>query len=116
MSVSAQIALWFAVLRGVMLTAGTVPWLLGKLRRADAAESERPLVLMVASRSILLGLALVALWLTERREALAWTLIGDAALQLFDVLLALAGRKRALALMPAVLCLMDAGAGITLMG
>jgi len=43
----------------------TVPWLLQKVRRADATESERSLVLMIASRSILLGLAMVALGLAN---------------------------------------------------
>ena len=116
MSVSAHIALAYAVLRGVMLTAVTVPWVVRKMRRPDAAESERSLLLMVASRTILLGLGMVALWLTKRREALAWTLLGDAALQLFDVINALVGGKRTLAVMPAVLCFLDGWAGITLMG
>jgi hypothetical protein len=56
MSVLARIALGFAVLRGFMLTALTVPWLVQKIRRADATELERSLVLMVASRTILLGI------------------------------------------------------------
>jgi hypothetical protein len=98
-----------------MLTAVTVPWLVRKMRAATT-EFERSLLLMVASRTILLGLGMVALWLTKRREALAWTLMGDAALQLFDALNALVGRKRALAVMPAVLSLLDGWAGITLMG
>lgn len=115
MSVSAHIALGFAVLRGFMLTAVTVPWVLRKMRRADVAESERSLLLMVASRTILLGLGIVALWLTGRREALAWTLLGDGALQLFDTFMALLQRKRTLAVMPAVLCLLDGWAAITLL-
>ena len=116
MSVSAHIALGFAVLRGVMLTVATVPWLLGKIRDANVTEAERSLALMVASRSILLGLAMVALWLTQRPQALAWTLLADSALQLFDAIHALIQRKRTLSIMPAVLCLLDAWAGITLMG
>jgi hypothetical protein len=115
MTVSAHIALGFAVLRGLMLTAGMVPWLLRKLRRADATELERSLLLMVASRTILLGLAMVALRLTQRREALAWTLLGDGALQIFDALHAVTLGKRALAVMPAALCLLDVWAGLTLM-
>src|SRR5260370_2441321 len=61
MTVSSRIALGFAILRGFQLAALTVPWLLQKVRRADATESERSLVLMIGSRSILLGLAIVAL-------------------------------------------------------
>jgi hypothetical protein len=117
MAVLARMALGFAVLRGSMLTALTVPWLLQKIRRADATESERSLVLMVGSRTILLGFAILALWLTNRREALAWALLGDGVLQLFDALLALAQRKRplrTLAVLPTILCLLDAWAGVTL--
>jgi hypothetical protein len=106
----------FAVLRGFMLTALTVPWLAQKIRRADATESERSLVLMVGSRTILLGLGILALWLTNRREAVAWALLGDGVLQLFDALLALAQRKRTLAVLPTILCLLDGWAGATLMG
>jgi hypothetical protein len=61
MTVFSRIALGFAILRGLQLAALTVPWLLQKTRRADATESERSLVMMIGSRSILLGLAMVAL-------------------------------------------------------
>jgi hypothetical protein len=116
MSVAVRIALGYAILRGLMLTALAVPWLLQKVRRADATESERSLALMAASRTILLGLGIVTLWLTNRQEALAWVLLGDGLLQLFDALLALAKRKGTVAVLPAVLCLLDGGAGIALMG
>jgi hypothetical protein len=115
MPASSHIALGFALLRGLMLAAGTVPWLVRKMRRADA-EFERSLVLMVASRTILLGLGMLTLRLTGHREALAWTLLGDAALQLFDGLLAILLGKRTLAALPLVLCLLDGWAGITLLG
>src|SRR5882757_5193886 len=103
MTVFSRIALGFAILRGFQLAALTVPWLLQKVRRADAIESERSLVLMMGSRSILLGLVIVALGLTIRRETLGWVLIGDGSLQLFDALLAVALRKRTMALLPAAL-------------
>jgi len=98
-----------------MLTAVTVPWAVRKMRRADATEFERSLLLMVGSRTILLGLGMLALWLTGRREALAWTLMGDGALQLFDALMAVVQRKRTLAALPFVLFLLDGWAAITLM-
>jgi hypothetical protein len=102
-----------------MLTVITVPWVLRKMRAPIGGqaigEQERSLLLMAASRTILLGLAMLVLTLTGRREALAWTLLADAALQLFDTGQALAGRKRNLAVMPFVLCLLDAWAGLTLM-
>jgi hypothetical protein len=110
------VAVGFAILRGFQLAALTVPWLLQKVRRTDATESERSLVLMIGSRSILLGLAIVALALLNRREALGWVLIGDGSLQLFDALHALALRKRAVAVLPAALCVLDGLAGITLLG
>lgn len=116
MTVSSRIALGFAILRGFQLAALTVPWLLQKVRRADVTEFERSLVLMIGSRSILLGLAMVVLGFANRREALGWVLIGDGVLQLFDALQALALRKRKVALVPAVLCVLDALAGITLLG
>jgi hypothetical protein len=115
-SVLARIALGFAVLRGFMLTALTVPWLAQKIRRADATESERSLAWMVGSRTILLGSGILVLWLTHRLEALAWVLLGDGVLQLFDALLALAKRKRTLAVLPTILCLLDGWAGVMLMG
>jgi len=116
MTVSSRIALGFAILRGLQLAALTVPWLLQKVRRADATESERSLVLMIASRSILLGLAMVALGLANSRETLGWVLIGDGLLQLFDAFLAVALRKRTVAVLPAVLCVLDGLAGIILLG
>jgi hypothetical protein len=116
MTVSSRIALGFAILRGFQLAALTVPWLLQKVRRADATESERSLVLMVGSRSILLGLAIVVLAFTSRREALGWVLIGDGSLQLFDAIHAFALRKRTVAVLPAALCILDGWAAITLLG
>jgi|SRR3954464_4664703 hypothetical protein len=116
MTVSSRIALGFAILRGFQLAALTVPWLLQKVRRAGVTESERSLVLMIGSRSILLGLAIVALALTNRREMLGLVLIGDGLLQLFDAVLALALRKRTVAILPAALCVLDGLAGITLLG
>ena len=116
MTISSRIALGFAILRGFQLAALTVPWLLQKVRRADATESERSLVLMIGSRSILVGLAIVALGIANRRETLGWVIIGDGLLQLFDALLAVALRKRRVAVLPAALCVLDGVAGILLLG
>src|SRR4051794_34022079 len=116
MPVSLRIALGFAILRGFQLAVLTVPWLLQKVRRADATESERSLVLMIGSRSILLGVAMAALGLANRRETLGWVLIGDGLLQLFDAILAVALRKRTVAVLPAALCVLDGLAGIILLG
>lgn len=114
MTASSSIALGFGILRGVQLAGLTVPWLLQKVRRADVSESERSLVLMIGSRSILLGLVLVVLGFTGRRETLGWFLAGDGVLQLFDAAQAFGLSKRRLAILPAVLCVLDALAGIVL--
>lgn len=116
MTMFPRIALGFAIFRGLQLAALTVPWLLHKLRRADVTESERSLVLMIGSRSILLGLAMVLLAVMNRREALGWVLIGDGVLQLFDALQALALRRRTVAALPAALCVLDGLAAIILLG
>jgi len=115
MSLLPRIAVGFAVFRGFMLAALTVPWLARKLRRADATQSERSLALMAGSRSMLLGVAILSLAFGARREALAWVLLGDGVLQLFDALHALSLRTRAVAVLPAILCLVDGWAGATLM-
>ena len=116
MTVSSRIALGFSILRGFQLAALTVPWLLQKVRRAEAAESERSLALMVGSRSILLGLVIVVLGVMNRREALGWVLVGDGLLQLFDALHAVALGKRTVAVLPTVLCVLDGWAAVTLLG
>src|SRR4051812_39171615 len=115
MAVLSRVALWVAILRGFQLAALTVPWLLQKVRRADATEAERSLVLMVGSRSILLGLVIVTLGLTNRRDALGWVIIGDGLLQLFDALLAVALRKRMVAVLPAAFCILDGAVGVILL-
>jgi hypothetical protein len=116
MIIPSRVALGFGIFRGFQLAALTVPWLLSKVRRADATESERSLVLMIGSRSILVGVAIVVLGLANRREALGWVLIGDGVLQAFDAVHALVLRKPAVAGLPAILCVLDAVAGIALLG
>jgi len=115
MTVSSRIALGFAILRGFQLAVLTVPWLLQKVRRADATESERSLALMAGSRSILLGIAIMVLGFAHRHETLGWVLLGDGMLQLFDALQAVALCKRKLAVLPAVLCVLDVAAGFALL-
>lgn len=115
MTMTARIALGFAILRGIQLAALTVPWLLHKVRRADATEAERSLALMAGSRSILLGLVMVALGLAGRRDALGWVLVADGSLQLFDAIQALALRKGKLAVLPAALFVLDGLAALALL-
>jgi len=115
MNVASRIAEVFAIVRGFQLAALTVPWVLQKVRRAGVTESERALVSMVGSRSILLGVVMVVLGFTHRREAAGWVLLGDGILQLFDALQALALGQRRVAILPALLCVLDVAAGLTLL-
>lgn len=116
MGASTGFALGFAILRGVQLTALTVPWLLAKVRRAGTPESERSLVLMISSRSILLGLAILTLALMGKRAALGWVLVGDGLLQAFDALHALAVLpRRRVAILPAILCVLDGLSAVILL-
>lgn len=114
MSILARLAMGYAILRGVMLTLLTVPWLAGKLRSPETTESERSLAWMVWSRTVLLGAAILVLAFGGRAGAVAWAILGDGVLQLFDAVLALARRKRRLAVLPAILCLVDGVAGLAL--
>src|SRR4051794_37228746 len=90
----------FAILRGAMLTLFSV-FLIAAPEQAMAGSSTEPtrsVALMVASRTILLGTVLVVLAIRGKREGLAWVLLADGALQVFDVGLALAMHKGALAI------------------
>lgn len=116
MAVLVPFALGFAALRGFMLAALTVPWLAQKLRAPGITQAERSLVVMVGSRAMVLGGVLLALWFTNRREALGWGLLGDGLLQLVDTALALALGARRLAVLPGLLCVLDALAGLALLG
>jgi hypothetical protein len=81
----------------------------------SSTEPARSLALVFASRTILLGIVLVVLAIRRRREGLAWVLLADAALQLFDTGMALATHKGALAILPAALGAMDVWAGLFLL-
>src|SRR5262245_13649429 len=95
---SDRLARAFAVLRGAMLILFCVALIIApeKAMPGSSIEPARSLALMFTSRTILLGLVLVVLALRRKREGLAWVLLADAALQLFDTALALAMNKGAL--------------------
>ena len=112
---SDRLARAFAMLRGTMLIVFMV-FLIAAPEQAlpgSSAEPARSLGLMIASRTILLGTALLTLAIRRKREALAWVLFADAALQLFDTGMALAMSKGAVAILPAALGVLDAWAGVT---
>jgi len=58
----------------------------------------------------------IALGFAKRPGTLGWVLIADGLLQLFDALHALAQGKRRLAVLPAILCVLDGVAGAILLG
>ncbi|HZF53899.1 MAG TPA: hypothetical protein VE093_34880 [Polyangiaceae bacterium] len=86
-----------------------------KTMTGSSTGPARSLALIFASRTILLRLVFVVLAYRRKREALAWVLLADAALQLFDIGMALATNKGALAVFPAVLGAMDVWAGLFLL-
>jgi hypothetical protein len=83
-----------------------------KMMVGSSSEPAWSLVVIFASRSILLGLVLVVLALARQRKGLAWVLLADAALQLFDTAMALATGKEALAIFPAALGILDVWSGL----
>jgi len=86
-----------------------------KAMPGSSTEPARSLGLVFASRTILLGVVLVVLALRRKREGLAWVLLADAALQLFDTVLALVTNKGALAILPMALGALDVWAGLFLL-
>ncbi len=114
---SDRLARAFALLRGAMVVLFSVSLIIApeKAMAGSSTEPARSLALIFASRSILLGLALVVLALGRKREGLGWVLFADAALQLFDTGMALATDKGALAVLPAALGAVDVWAGLFLL-
>ena len=114
---SDRLARGYALLRGAMIFLFSAVLMIApeQAMAGSSTEPARSLGLVFASRSILLGLVLVVLGLRRAREGLAWVLLADAALQLFDTGMALATNKGALAILPAALGALDAWAGLFLL-
>jgi hypothetical protein len=114
---SDRLARAFAVLWGAMLILLSVALIVApeKAMPGSSTEPARWLALIFTSRTILLGLVLVVLALRRKREGLAWVLLADAALQLFDTALELATNKGALAILPAALGALDVWAALSLL-
>jgi hypothetical protein len=112
-----RLARAFAILRGAMLILFMVSLILApeKVLPGSSSEPARSIALVFASRTILLGIALVALAIGGKREGLAWVLFADAALQVFDTGMALMTHKGAVAALPAALGAIDAWAGLALL-
>ncbi len=88
----------FAIVRGVMLVVFCLVLIAApeKALAGSSTEPARSLAWMVASRTILLGTVLVVLAIRRKQRGLGWVLLADAALQIFDVGMALAMHKGAL--------------------
>ena len=114
---SVRLARAFALIRGMMLILFSVVLIAApeKALPGSSAEPARSLGLIFASRTILLGVVIVALVLKRKRQGLAWVLFADAALQVFDTGMALAMSKGAMAVLPIALGAIDAWAGRVLL-
>ena len=78
-----------------------------RMTPGSSAEPARSYALVFASRSILLGIVMIALAVKQKREALAWVFLADAALQAFDTALAISQRGGAVWVMPLALGVLD---------
>jgi hypothetical protein len=114
---SERLAYVFAILRGALLSVFAVV-LVVMPETAMPGSSTEPawsLAMMFGSRTMILGIALVGFAIARKREGLAWVLMADAALQLFDTGLALVMGKGALAILPLAWGALDVGAGLVLL-
>lgn len=107
----------YALLRGAMFVVYAVSLILApeKVIAGSSGEPARAIGLMFASRTLLLGMAFVVLAIRGKREGLAWVLLADSALQLFDTGMALVLGKYAVVILPAALAAVDAWAGLVLL-
>jgi hypothetical protein len=85
-----------------------------RMTPGSSAEPARSYALVFASRSILLGIVMIALAVKARREALAWVFLADAALQAFDTALSVAQGNGAVSIMPFALGVLDVWAAVVL--
>jgi hypothetical protein len=117
MSKQVTLARGFAVLRGLMLVVFMVCLIVvpEKALPGSSSEPARSVALMFASRTLVLGSALIVLAIRDRRQGLGWLLLADAALQLFDVGMAVAAHKGVVVLAPAALGALDVWAGLVLL-
>jgi hypothetical protein len=114
---SERLARVYAVLRAAMLIVFMLALVLApeKAMPGSSSDPARRLALMFASRTILLAVALVILAVRGQRKGLAWVLLADAVLQVFDTGMAFATGKAALAPFPAILGCLDTWAGLSLL-
>lgn len=111
-----RIAYGLAFLRGVILIAFSLALVFAPedVMPGTSAEPARTLGLMFASRTILLGVAFIALARLRRARPLAWVFFADAALMLFEMAMAVATNELGLAVGGLVIGALEVCAGRTL--
>jgi len=112
-----RLARAFAIFRGAVLIPYSVLLFIEPERVIAGSSSEpaRTLTLMIASRTILLGIAFAVLAILGKRQWVGGLLLADAALQLFDTGMALMAHKGAVAFLPAAIGVIDVWAGLFLL-
>ncbi len=112
-----RLARGLALFRGALLVFFAFVLMVAPEKAVPGSSSDpaRQLGLMFASRTVLLGAALVALAARGKREALAWVLFGDAALQVFDAGLAVATGRHAVVILPLAIGAIEVWAGLTVL-
>lgn len=111
-----RIAYGLALLRGAILIAFSLALVFAPedVMPGTSAEPARTLGLLFASRTILLGVAFIALALRKRARLLAWVFFADAALMLFEMVMAVATDELAMAAGGLVIGALEVWAGRTL--
>ena len=111
-----RIAYGLAFVRGAILVAFSLAVVLAPedVMPGTSVEPARTLGLMFASRTILLGVAFIALAWRRVARPLAWVFFADAALMLFEIVMAVATDKLDLAVGGLVIGALEVWAGRTL--
>ena len=112
-----RLALTFALLRGALFIVYAAALFVAPeaVIPGSSVEPARAIGLMFASRMLVFGVAFVVLVVGRSRRALAWLLVADGALQIFDVGMAVASSRGAVAALPAILAVIDGWAARVLL-
>jgi hypothetical protein len=112
-----RLARGFAVLRGAMLILYCLLLILApeKVVPGSSAEPARSLALMFASRTVLVGVAFTVLGMARKQEGLAWVLLADAVLQLFDAGMAIVAHRYNVVVLPLAIGAIEVWAALVLL-
>jgi len=111
-----RIAYGLAFLRGAILVAFSLALFLAPedVMPGTSVEPARTLGLMFASRTLVLGVAFIALALRRIARALAWVFFADAALMVFEMAMAVTTNELGMAAGGLVIGVLEVWAGRTL--